>query len=316
MKFALILKILLCIIFLAAPSLAAEVYKVGFKTLGFWIPALGVRLDINVWYPGVRASRDLNYPPWTIYGARDCKVKAGKYPLILISHPSPATRFSFHDTGYWLASQGFIVAAPTHSHDCLDNMQDLFTWEQLSTRVLELRMTLELLLGEKDLHEYIEDGAIGLLGFGAGGTAALLMAGALPNCISWPEYCSKAGKNDLYCNPWSREKINNICTYLPLKKSLTDSRIKALVAVSPGFGMLFSSKSFDHIEAEILLLSAENDQLNKPQFHIEALATYLRGKARLLTIQDADLGALMAPCPQSLEQELPDLCRSVNAKER
>ncbi|MBQ7738381.1 MAG: hypothetical protein IJT59_01835 [Desulfovibrionaceae bacterium] len=297
-------------------ALAADGHRVGFRTLGFWIPARGVRLDINIWYPGTRANRELNYPPWTIYAARDSKPLSGKFPLILISHPSPATRFSFHDTAYWLASQGFIVACPTHSHDCIDNMQDLFTWEQLTTRVLELRMTLDLVLGEKSLKDNIEDGSIGLVGFGAGATAAILMAGAKPNCISWTDYCAKAGKNDLYCNPWSREKINGICQNFPLKRSLTDSRIKAFVAVSPGSGMLFSSKSFENFNASLLLIAAENDQLYKRAFHIDTIASYLRGKSKLITIQDADMGALMAPCPASLEQELPDLCRSVNSKER
>ena len=312
----LLLTFLLVLAFNMHQAQAAEAYKVGFKTLGFWIPARAMRIDINVWYPGTRNERTLNYPPWTIFAARDCKVHSGKFPLLILSHTSPATRFSLHDTGRALAAQGFIVAAPTHAHDCLDNMQDLFTWDQLNNRVLELKMTIDLVLSEKNLNEHIEDDAIGIIGIGAGGAASLLLGGASPNCVAWADYCTNAAKNDIYCNPWSREKINGICTFLPLKKTLTDKRIKSIVAVAPSFGMLFNSTSFEKFLPNILIIAAENDQLNPRDLHIDPIVSYLRGKARLVIIPDADVGAFLAPCPQSLEHELPDLCRSVNLKER
>lgn len=307
---------ILFLLFTGIEANAIERSNVGFRTLGYWIPARKVRLDINVWYPSKGKARLVTYAPYSFSVSRNGKVRQGSYPLLLLSHPSPANRFSFHDTASWLASHGFIVAAPTHSHDCLDDMRDLFTWNQLNNRVLELRSTIDLLLGEKDLGEYIAEEAIGLIGFGAGGATALLLGGAMPNCISWADYCEKAGKNDTYCNSWSSEKINSICTHIPLKKSLADHRIRAFAAVCPGFGMLFSKSSFDNFSAPILLLACENDSLNKKKYHADALQNALRDKTRQFTIQDADLGSLMAECPDVLKHELPDLCRSVRPKER
>ena len=39
-------------------------------------------------------------------------------------------------------------------------------------------------------------------------------------------------------------------------------------------------------------------------------------KPRWLSLPQADTGSLMAPCPESLALELPELCRSVSAETR
>ena len=160
----------------AGSAAAADSYQVGFRTLGQWSADTNLRLDVNIWYPSLRPPRELNYAPWTIAAARNGKPVEGRFPLLLLSHASPGTRFSYHDTAAWLASCGFVVAAPTHSQDCMDNMSLLFTWRQLETRAKELSSTIDLLLADQELAASIDKNRIGLLGFGTGGTAALQLA--------------------------------------------------------------------------------------------------------------------------------------------
>ena len=179
---------LLCL-FITVPALADNGYSPGFRTLGFWQQESGIRVDVNVWYPSVRAPRSLSYAPWTIRGARNGKPVPGRFPLILLSHPSSGTRFSFHDTAAALAARGFVVAAPTHPRDCMENMDHLFLWEQLKDRALELSATMDLLLADKDIGPSIDPKRIGVLGYGSGATAALLLGGALPDCSGWMDYC-------------------------------------------------------------------------------------------------------------------------------
>ena len=45
------------------PALADNGYNPGFRTLGFWQQESGIRVDVNVWYPSVRAPRSLSYAP-------------------------------------------------------------------------------------------------------------------------------------------------------------------------------------------------------------------------------------------------------------
>ncbi len=300
------------LILLACPSAYADtVYHVGFRTLGQWLPEGSLRLDVNIWYPSIRPPRDLNYSPWKFAAALGGKPVEERFPLLLLSHDTAGNRFTYHDTATMLASLGFVVAVPNHPRDNMDNMDDLFTWRQLDSRVRELVGTIDLLLATPDMESCIDRTRMGVIGFGAGGTAALLLGGALPNCDYWPAYCDNTNAFDMYCHIWARNRINLLCKHLPLTKSLADSRVKAVAAISPAFGMLFSHSSFRWFYPPLLLIAAGNDSMNPPSLHARRFFELVNKKARWLLLPQADAGALMAPCPASLADELPEMCRSV-----
>lgn len=313
-----ILGALSAVLLLMAPGAghAAEAYKPAFRTLGEVLAEPALRLDINVWYPGTRQPRELSYTPWTLYAARNGRPAEGRFPLLLLSHATPGTRFSHHDTAARLAARGFVVAAPAHAHDSMHNMDDLFTWPQLENRAKELSATIRILLDDKELAASIDPGRIGVLGFGTGATTALLLGGALPDCVPWSGYCSRAGAGDAYCNPWVREKIDAMCAAFPLRRSPADPRIKAVAAVAPGYGMLFGPASFRHFYPPLLLVVAGAEKLDRADFHARAIARVPGLKATVLELPQADTGALMAPCPPSIASELPELCLSVPPETR
>ena len=315
-NFSAILILFFCFTLLPAPHARADFYHVGFRTLGQWDPESGLRLDVNLWYPSVRPARDIQYGPWEISAARGGKPVDGRFPLILLSHDTAGSRFSYHDTAAWLAASGFVVAAPTHPGDNTDNMDLLLTWQQLSNRVRELSSLIPLLLNDPESEPSIDPERIGVLGFGAGGTAALLLGGALPDCEGWRTYCAQAGKQDMYCNVWARNRMDGLCRSLPLTKSLADTRVKAVASVAPGFGMLFNRDSFRWFYPPLLLMAASNDRLNNTALHARRIYDMAGKKSRWLVLDKADAGALMAPCPPALEAELPELCRSVSDESR
>lgn len=301
---------------LLASTCCAQVYQAGFRTVGSWEEEPPLRVDVNLWYPTMRQARDLNFPPWVLNGAGNAKVAEGRFPLIILSHGSSADRFAHHNLAAWLAREGFVVAAPTHSQDCMNNMDDLFTWTQLERRCREIAHTISLVLGQKDFAASVDGSRIGVIGFGSGGTAALLLGGALPHCANWETYCPRAGGSDVYCSPWARDRMNGLCARLPLSESMADTRVKAIAAIAPGFAMLFDRESFRYFYPPLLLVSAGRDQFNRPQLHSEPLARLLGKKARFLDLPLADAGALMAPCPPALNAELPELCQSVTPGQR
>lgn len=303
-----VITVLLCL-FITVPALADNGYNPGFRTLGFWQQESGIRVDVNVWYPSVRAPRSLSYAPWTIRGARNGKPVPGRFPLILLSHPSSGTRFSFHDTAAALAARGFVVAAPTHPRDCMENMDHLFLWEQLKDRALELSATMDLLLADKDIGPSIDPKRIGVLGYGSGATAALLLGGALPDCSGWMDYCRKAPQDDAYCYDQPRARMDSMCGHFPLDpRSLTDPRVKAIAAVGPTFGMLFSHQGLASLQPHLLLVGLEHDDLSISSLHAEALYERMDRKPAHLFLDKADMSLLMAPCPPSLANELPEMC--------
>lgn len=312
---------LLCVLAFAAgvvlspdPGYAAG-YQVGFRTIGQWQVENALRLDVNIWYPSIRAPRELDYPPWTIEAARGGNPVEGRFPVIVLSHASPGARFSYHQTAAWLAMHGFVVAAPTHAVDSMYNMDALFTWRQFRTRATDISTTLNILQKSPDLAPMADMNRVGVIGYGAGGLAALLTGGALPDCGSRDMYCANVERQDMYCNPWAAEKLDALCAQLPLRKSLADTRVKAVAAVSPAFSLLLSQKSLRHYYPPTLLIAGGAEVEDRPDT-IRMLASWFPRSVDVLQIDDADTGAFMSPCPPVLLEDLPELCGSVTPDER
>ena len=179
----------------ALPLLASP----GFRTLGFSDQDRGLRFDVNVWYPAKKASRPLKYPPWEFRGSLQAPPMSGRFPLIIVSHPSSGNRFSFYDTASELASSGFVVACLTHDHDNMDSMPQLYTWEEFAQRTRDISALIDYLLQDENIGPSIDPERIGILGIGAGAAAALYLGGALPDCSGWPAFCASE-KNSVYCN--------------------------------------------------------------------------------------------------------------------
>ncbi|GFH63320.1 MAG: conserved hypothetical protein [Candidatus Desulfovibrio kirbyi] len=307
---------LICALATLCTTQVLAAHNVGFRTLGQWTESTDRQLTVNVWYPSTSATCKLNYAPWTIPAAQEGNPAQGRFPLLLLSHASTATRFSYHDTAAFLASSGFVVAAPNHDADNLNNMDDLFTDRQLESRVATLSSTITLLLENADTAPSIDANRIGVFGFGSGAAAVLLLGGALPDCGSWKTYCAKAGEQDIHCTGWVKSRLNSLCMGLPLTKSLADNRVGAIAAVAPGFGMLFGPDSFRYFYPPLLLIAAGNDHVNTPAMHAEAIYRLMGKNPSWIVLDKADPGALTAPCPEPLNTDLPELCRSVTDRER
>lgn len=290
----------------ALPLLASP----GFRTLGFSDQDRGLRFDVNVWYPAKKAPRPLKYPPWEFRGSLQAPPMSGRFPLIIVSHPSSGNRFSFYDTASELASSGFVVACLTHDHDNMDSMPQLYTWEEFAQRTRDISALIDYLLQDENIGPSIDPERIGILGIGAGAAAALYLGGALPDCSGWPAFCASE-KNSVYCNSWAEKRISEkFCSALPLTKSLADTRVKAVAAASPDFSMLLSRESLRYFYPPLLLVTAprESDGSRKVP---ENLARLFPSAPKTVVIEKADNGTLMAPCPDSMIEELPEICRSV-----
>ena len=295
---------------------AADAAHVGFRTLGHYDQQNGQSLYVNVWYPATRDERELSYGLWEFFAAREAAPLAGRHPLLLLSHDTFGTRFSYHDTAHALAALGFVVAAPNHGTDNMDNMDDLLTLNQLRNRVRELSASLDLLLASPLLESSIDPQRIGLLGFGAGGTAALLLGGALPDCLDWPAYCAGSAADDVYCQTWAKQRLDVLCQQLPLQQSWADPRIKAVAVAGPSLAMLFSHTSFRYFYPPLLIIAAAKDSANPQERHSLRVHELLGRKPRYVRLPDADAGALMAPCSRLLASQLPELCYSIAENER
>lgn len=248
--------------------------------------------------------------------APNAKPVEGHFPLLVISHATPTDRFAYHGLASILAREGFIVAAPTHTRDCMHNMSNLFTWNQLLYRVKEISSTIDAVLGDELLKNMTDPDRIGVIGFGSGGSAALLLGGALPNCDGWLPFQKQAHANDPYLSTLARNRIDALCAKLPLTRSLANTRVKAMAVIAPAYGMLFNAASFRYLYPPILLVCAGRDIFNAAPLHCGAIARLLDDKAKLLDLPMADTGAFITACPETMAKDLPELCNSVSRDQR
>lgn len=287
----------------------------GFRTLGFADQDRGLRFDVSVWYPAKKSPRLLKYPPWEFRGSLQASPLPGRFPLIIISHPSSGNRFSFYDTASELACRGFVVACLTHDHDNMDSMPNLYTWEAFAQRAKDISALIDYLLQDESVGPSVDPGRIGILGVGAGAAAALYLGGALPDCSDWPAFCSRE-KDSVYCNDWAKKRISEkFCSAVPLSKSLADTRIKAVAAASPDFSMLLSRDSLRYFYPPLLLITDPKESAGSRRVPEDLAARFPAAPVHTF-IEKADNGTLMAPCPDSMIEELPEICRSVSEEER
>ncbi|MDD2967200.1 MAG: dienelactone hydrolase family protein [Desulfovibrionaceae bacterium] len=298
-----------CCLLLPCPQAQAAA---GFRTIGLWQQANNLRLDINVWYPTSRAVTDLSYTPWVIRAAPNAPVYKGQYPIIILSHATAGTRFSYHELAAWLANCGYIVAAPTHLGDNMDDMHLLYTTGQIEMRILHIQATIAALEKDKELAPFVDSSRIGLVGFNAGGTAAMLMGGALASASGWKNYCEKTTFKDPYCAPSAKGKIDLMAASIKEGASAQDQRIKAVVAISPLFPMFFSGKR----DTSVVMLFMHTKEDARYQQDSHDLAQIMQQVQVDDAVAQADVGALMSACPRALAEELPELCYSVSSDQR
>ncbi len=295
--------------FIPMEVLAAQrTFSPAFKTVGIWDKAKAVRVDVNVWYPTYSQPSTASYGPWRLNVVRYGRSVSGRFPVVILSHDSPATRFSYHDTAAMLVRSGFVVIAPEHSHDSMENMSFLFHWKQLEQRIADIHNVLNVVLSHKDIKGMVDAERVAILGFGTGATTALLMGGARLDASGWDDYCLMVPQSTAYCNAWAVNHVQKMRQELPpMTRSFQDKRIKAVVAVSPKYDMFFTQKALRSMHIPLLLLETEGE-LGKRAWHAQKIQVFFPKQTSYAVIDGVDELDLMAPCPQEWRKDLPDLC--------
>ena len=156
-----------------------------------------MRLDINLWYPTNRPARGIEFFPWIINAAPAGSAAPGPFPRLSfpIRQRARATPIMIQHPGW--PPRAFVVAAPTHPRDCMDNMDDLFTWDQITDRMDNIKTTIDFILKDREMSKIISLDKIGLLAYGAGEhRGVFFLGGAVPDCalVAWLVQKSRQGK--------------------------------------------------------------------------------------------------------------------------
>jgi predicted dienelactone hydrolase len=292
----------LWLILLAAPDVACAddtVFKVGVTTRDFipaepydWRGAKTHALRAMIWYPAASEAREQAQwigPPIVPFAsagsaARDAPHAAGpRRPLVLLSHGFGGTASDLAWLGTALAAYGFITVAVNHPGN---NASEAYTVEGYSLmwlRAVDLGAAIDAVLDDKTLGSRIDPARIGAAGHSLGGYTVIAAAGGITDPARIQEFCRSPAADALCAPPpdisdMRKKSLARLSSdpdfrqrYSSAGNSYRDARIRAVLAMAPGLGPVFTPESLGKVSIPVAFVTGSADEITPPASGAEAL---------------------------------------------
>jgi predicted dienelactone hydrolase len=284
---------------LPAPAVAAEqMYQVGFEQAA--IPdADHAPIAAIIWYPTIAEARDIQVGPVAIKAVPSAPIARSGLPIVIISHGTGAGAISHVDTAIALAQAGFVVVTPTHSGDNYEDESNVGKPAWLADRSRHIVRTIDFMLGSWRGSLNIDENKIGIFGFSAGATTALIAIGGepdlgrlAPHCATQPEFACR-----LFQAPGAAVK-NPSWSH--------DPRISAAALAAPGLGFLFGPDSFAKVKAPVQIWAGSDDVIVPYASNTANVRALLPETTEYRQVQGAGHLSFLAPCPEP--STMPAIC--------
>jgi predicted dienelactone hydrolase len=222
-------------------------------------------------------------------------------PLVIVLHGSGGGGQGVAWIALGLVAQGAIAIAADHpaSTHGGEERRILDVWEQPD----DVRAMIDQLTST-DWSRYIDRGRIAVAGFSLGGLSAMLLAGARLELQKAPEFCKS--HHDGACEgmaPYFASFDAPFCEHANADHA--DHRIRAAVAIAPGFTEVMTPASL-HDLAPTLLIAAEHDQQLSPETRVRPMLQHLRAPSAYHEIAAAQHYSFLPVCsPNAVELLAP-----------
>jgi predicted dienelactone hydrolase len=282
------------LIFLVTVNVARAdaVFKVGVTTRDFipaesydWRDAKTHALRAMVWYPAPADARE--EPQWIgppIFpfvsagsAARDAPLAAGpRRSLILLSHGSGGMASGLAWLGTALAAHGFIAVAVNHPGN---NALEDYTVEGFSLwwlRAIDLSAVISAVLDDKIFGRQIDPAHIGAAGHSLGGYTVIVVAGGITEPARLQAFC-RSPAADALCKPppadfdMRQKRLARLSSdpdfrqrYSEADNSYRDERVRAVFAMAPGPGPVFTPESLGKISIPVAIVTGSADEIAPP----------------------------------------------------
>jgi predicted dienelactone hydrolase len=279
---------------------------VGVQTISFRASS-GTVFEARVWYPSGGTSQTLSANAVTP-GYRAVPDGAialgGRAPLVILIHGSGGGADGVAWIGVELARHGAIAVAANHPASSYagapTNRRLLDIWEQPD----DVRAMLDQ-LAATPWAARIAPERIAVVGYSLGGTSALLLAGARLDFAKVPTFCRT--HEDLACTTFAPDFASFDAAFLEhANADHTDHRIKAAVAIAPGFTEAMTAESLKILAAPTLLIAAAHDQVLPPKTHVRPMLGNLRPPSGYHEIASAQHFSFLFVCNPGAVKLLAD----------
>jgi len=268
---------------------AEQKYQLGFEQAA--IPDPGhAPIAAIVWYPTVAETRDVQVGPVSIKAAPGAPVVRSGLPMIIISHGTGAGAISHIDTAIALAEAGFVVVTPTHNGDNYEDESIVGKPAWFVDRSRHIVRTVDFMLGSWRGASNIHKDRVGIFGFSAGATTALIAVGGEPDLGRLAPHCAKAPEFACRLFPAPDAAVNT-------PSWSHDPRIAAAAIAAPGLGFLFGPDSLARVKAPVQIWAGSDDETVPYASNTSNVRSLLPKTTEFHEGKGAGHLSFLAPCP-------------------
>jgi predicted dienelactone hydrolase len=284
------------------PPLAARgSHHVGVQTLELTDSSRDRTLKVEVWYPTDENDEATFYDamlgptPTQLPGQakRDAAPTTETFPLIVVSHGQPGTRYQLAYLGEQLASRGFVVANLEHTNSTYQDMTDADYVTSLVYRPEDILFTID------EVPKFIanaDNSKVGLIGYSYGGYSVVNAAGVPVDGEALQAYCNDT--ND--ANPCFALQYFDTIEASRGSSITPDPRIKAIFVMAPYGQAWFGGTSLAKLTLPFFMMAGDKDDVAVyDREGLEYFRTAGSEHKYLLTLEGAQHNPY-AECPEAV----------------
>ncbi|WP_137125525.1 dienelactone hydrolase [Roseomonas sp. HF4] len=234
----------------------------------------------------------------------------GRVPFVLLLHGAGGGWADHAPLAAALAGAGIAAAAFTQVADrAAPN-----AFARMAVRARDAGRVLDHLVAAEPR---IDAARIGVFGYSAGATAALLLAGGRADPARWPALCAAAPEERLCASPFGQAALAAARDGAgPF--GAADARIRAAILAAPALGFLFAPDGLAPVPpaTAIRIWRAGADTVLAEPHHAEAIAPLLPGRPVPQVVEGAGHWVFLPPCDAERHAALPFLCADPPGQDR
>ena len=299
--------------FLAAAAQAA----VGLTEL----PGIDGDGPVMVFYPSSGEAKPLKRGPFAPTAAWQGAPARGNGRLVVVSHGSGGSPWTYSDLARVLVDAGFVVAMPEHSGDNYKDTSGIgpTSWRRRPT---EVSRAIDAVARDLRLAPLLQLDKVGMYGMSAGGHAALTLAGGRWSPAGLKRHCEANIADDFAaCVGLSTRLRGDFFDGFRIWTSLivigqkfsdatwvsySDPRVRAVVAGVP-YAADFDMASLATPRVPLGIVNMGGDKWLAPRFHGEAVLKACASCTAVANLPNGGHGALLSPLPPKLPEAAAEL---------
>ncbi|WP_159710570.1 alpha/beta hydrolase family protein [Geminicoccus flavidas] len=236
-------------------------------------------LPMAMLYPTLAPAAPMRFGPYPLEAARDAPPSGEHLSLVLVSHGSGGSPWTFRHLAASLALAGYVVGLPEHLGNCrtVDSLAGSFM--NLENRPRQLRRATDAAFADPVLGPRLLPEQVAVIGHSIGAYTALAIAGGRP----------VAGPHD-----------TDEGRPVPVEP---DPRVQGLVLLAPATPWFLQEGSLAAVRVPILLRTGEQDRIT-PAWHAGLILRDAEDPGRIehRVVPGAGHFSFMSPFPPELNR--------------